>query len=298
MSSAMAEVADAGRCELGEGPFWDPIRQELLWVDIPHGLVLTGRFGKGGLERTARLSIGGTVGAVARSADGTMIIAGSTSIIIRTPDGGMRAGPELLPPRSGRRLNDGKPDPAGRYLVGSLSLGPSEQEQLFAIERDETIRVIDDDLTLSNGLAWTSDGTRMYSVDTLRGGIFARDYDPETGESGERTAFARVAGANPDGACMDEQDHLWLAVWGNGEVRRYAPDGRIVATIAVPAPHVSSVVFAGEHLDILVITTAIEGLTPEQQHAYPDSGRIFTARPGVSGQTPVMWGGFDVGRRS
>ncbi|MBN9184603.1 MAG: SMP-30/gluconolactonase/LRE family protein, partial [Microbacterium sp.] len=58
-----------------------------------------------------------------------------------------------------------------------------------------------------------------------------------------------------------------------------------------PAPHTSSVAFAGPELDTMVITTAQENLTPEELAAAPLSGRLFTLRPGVRGTRPLLWAG-------
>lgn len=33
---------------------------------------------------------------------------------------------------------------------------------------------------------------------------------------------------------MDAEDHLWVAIWGGGEVRRLVPDGTVAARIPVP----------------------------------------------------------------
>jgi sugar lactone lactonase YvrE len=62
-------------------------------------------------------------------------------------------------------------------------------------------------------------------------------------------------------------------------------------SIRVPAPHVSSVAFAGPDLDTLVITTATQDLTEEQLTASPLSGKLFTARPGVRGLPVPPWSG-------
>ena len=72
-------------------------------------------------------------------------------------------------------------------------------------------------------------------------------------------------------------------MWGLGEVRRYSPDGLLVATIPVPAPHTSSVTFAGHDLDILVITTSNRDLAGDELARYPGAGALFTTRPGVRG---------------
>ena len=143
---------------------------------------------------------------------------------------------------------------------------------------------MDDDLTLSNGLAWTADGSRMYSVDTGTRVIRVRDYDSATGRVGPVVGRSRrwTAG-HPDGICIDAEDHLWVAVWGEGAVLRFAPDGAVVDRVGVAAPYTSSVAFAGPELDILVITTASDDHAALEIADYPDSGRLFTARPGVAG---------------
>ena len=79
------------------------------------------------------------------------------------------------------------------------------------------------------------------------------------------------------------------AVWGTGEVRRYSPDGEVVAVVAVPAPHTSSVAFVGPGRDLLLITTAQSELTEGQLAEFPDSGRLFLADPGVAGLPTTAW---------
>ena len=54
--------------------------------------------------------------------------------------------------------------------------------------------------------------------------------------------------------CIDAEGHLWIAVWGAGQVRRYTPDGELVGVVDVPAPHTTSVAFVGDGLDRLLIT--------------------------------------------
>jgi sugar lactone lactonase YvrE len=121
-------------------------------------------------------------------------------------------------------------------------------EVLVRLETDGRITQLDGDLTLSNGLAWTTDGTTMYSVDTLRRTVYAREYDPVSGAVAERRVHLRLDDGFPDGIALDVEDHLWVAVWGAGEVRRFAPDGSIVDRLVVPAPHTSSIALAGEDL--------------------------------------------------
>jgi sugar lactone lactonase YvrE len=59
----------------------------------------------------------------------------------------------------------------------------------------------------------------------------------------------------------------------------------------VPAPHTSSVTFAGPDLDTLVITTARENLSDEDLAAHPLSGRLFTVKTGFTGGHAPLWAG-------
>jgi sugar lactone lactonase YvrE len=91
---------------------------------------------------------------------------------------------------------------------------------------------------------------------------------------------------------MDAAGHLWVAVWGGGEVRRYAPDGTLAGRVGTGAPHTSSVAFAGEDLRTLVVTTATSELGEEQLRAHPDSGRLLTVPVDVPGLPVAPWDGF------
>jgi sugar lactone lactonase YvrE len=288
-----ATPATTERFRLGEGPVWDAARDRLLWVDIEGGAVLEGALDGDTVTVTDRIEFGTMVGAVTVAADGTLLVAAQEHLVIRHADGRREDGPRVVPAGEARRLNDGKTDPAGRFLVGTLSLGgPSEREVLVRLERDGGLTVLDDDLALSNGLAWSADGRRMFSVDTLRRTVAVRDYDPGSGAVGPRRVHLRLEDGFPDGIAMDAAGHLWVAVWGGGEVRRYAPDGTLAGRVGTGAPHTSSVAFAGEDLRTLVVTTATSELGEEQLRAHPDSGRLLTVPVDVPGLPVAPWDGF------
>jgi sugar lactone lactonase YvrE len=277
--------------QLAEGPRWDAARRRLLWVDILAGAVLEGTLDDGLVEVTRRHAFDGMVGAVAPGDDGTLLVAAQEHLVVVRPDGSRADGPRIVPAGRRRRTNDGATDPAGRFCVGTMSLdGDSDAETLARLEPDGTVTTLDDDLGLSNGLAWSIDGRRLYSVDSARSTVFVRGYDAAGGAVGERREHLRLDGT-PDGIAIDAEDHLWVAVHGAGEARRYAPDGTVVDRRAVPAPHSTAVALAGDDLRTLVITTAYGELEPDQRRAHPESGRLFTARVDVPGLPVVAWSG-------
>jgi len=277
---------------LAEGPTWDAERSRLLWVDIMDGAVYTGTIGEDDtISIVDRYDFPDTAGAVAVSETGELLVAGRHRLYVRRLDGRVESGPVLIS-GDGRRFNDGKPDPRGRYVVGTKGDGDGP-ESLLLVE-DGRARILDADLTLSNGLAWSPDARALYSVDTLSRRIHVRAYDPATGETGDRRELLVFEGEGeshgyPDGITIDVDSHLWVAMWGAGCVLRISPQGEIVARIDLPVPHVSCPTFAGEDLDLLIITTATEGLSVQQLVEHPLSGRLFAARTGHRGLPAHHW---------
>lgn len=287
-----AVPASEERYGLGEGPFWDGDRNRVLWVDINAGAVHAGTMSMQRVTHDTVLHLPETVGAVECSREGDLLVAGAQRLYIVAPDGAVRPGPQILPERVASRLNDGGCDPAGRFLVGSLALDDrAHEEVLVRVDADGQVVVLDDDLGMSNGLAFSPAGDQLYSVDTLPGIVWIRDYDSVTGSAGRRREFLRLDGDQPDGLCVDNHGNLWIALWGAGQVKCYSAEGEPTAVVEVAAPNTTSVAFVGASLDTLLITTASEQLSDTQRERYPDSGRLFTAHVGVNGLPVPPWSG-------
>jgi sugar lactone lactonase YvrE len=287
-----AVPASEERHGLGEGPFWDGDRSRVLWVDINAGAVHAGTLSEQRITHAKVWHFGETVGAVVCSPEGELLVAGAHRLYVVSPEGTVSPGAEILPERAASRLNDGGCDPAGRFLVGSLALDDrAAAEVLVQVDADGKVVVLDDDLGMSNGLAFSPAGDRLYSVDTVPGIVRVRDYDSATGFAGRRREFLRLDGDKPDGLCIDVLGNLWIAMWGAGRVQCHSPEGEAIAVVEVPAPNTTSVAFVGPSLDTLLITTASEQLSATQRDHYPDSGRLFTAHVGVSGSPVPLWSG-------
>jgi sugar lactone lactonase YvrE len=288
-----ATVASDRQYELGEGPLWDEALQRVLWVDINAGTVHGGHLDGGFITPEMEMRFDDTVGAVVSDAAGHLLVAGARRLYRVIGEARVAVHAELVPDSKVSRLNDGACDPAGRFVVGSMALdGRQGEECLYRLEGDGAVAVLDHDLSISNGVAWSPAGDVMYSVDTLPGIVWSRPYDPASGEWGERTQVLRSDhGGWPDGLCVDTDGNLWVAIWGGGEVRCYTPAGERLATVTVPAPHTTSVAFVGPNRDLLLITTATDQLSAAQLDAHPLSGRLFTARVGAAGLPLAPWSG-------
>lgn len=268
------------RCLLGEGPV--QLRSgELAWVDI-----LRGEVHRWDRARDTRrvIEMGEPVGAIAETPDGSLIAACRSGL--RHLEGSEGPGRLLIPLPPGHpdlRMNDGKADPVGRFLGGTTTLGEPQPGagSLWSFREGVAIELVAD-LTISNGLAWSADGSTLFFIDTPTRRIDAFTYGLATGAvSNRRTVFAIAEGAgDPDGMCIDAEGGLWVALWGGGAVHRYV-GGRLAATIELPTPHVTCPTFAGPELDELIITTASKGFAQDNLPA--GAGDLYSARPGVRG---------------
>ena len=291
-----ARVASGPRHILAEGPVWNAASGTLLWVDIVRGTVFEGSLGEGSsaatpIEVLREWQFDGMVGAAVPGPEGGLLVAGQDHLVVVAADGGRRNGPIIVRDPATSRTNDGACDAAGRFLIGTLRFDEAPgADVLSRVEDDGSLRTLDSDLGISNGLAWSPDGGTLYSTDTIAKTIWARDYDSASGAIGERRVQLHLD-EHPDGICVDVRGNIWAALWGTGEARAYTPDGELVDVVEVPAPHVSSLAFVGPALDRLVITTASRDLDAAGLERYPDAGRLFLADVGVTGVPTFPWSG-------
>src|SRR5262249_54461557 len=140
------------------------------------------------------------------------------------------------------RMNDGKCDPSGAFWAGSMAWDKTNGAgTLYHLGPQGDLTVALRDLTISNGLAWSSDGTHMYFIDTPTQHVDRFDLD-SGGRLTNRTTVVTIdpQEGQPDGMAIDAEDCLWVALWNGWSVRRYSPAGKLLATVEVDAPQVSS----------------------------------------------------------
>jgi len=287
-----ADLTLAARCELGEGPVWDPGRGLLRWVDLLVGHVHA-------LDPTAGahtwFDAGDAVGAFGLTRGGGLVLALADGFALSGHDGeDLARVPGFTVDRTAVRFNDGKPDPWGNFWAGTMSWDETGNPpgSLYRLSPDGTVTELFGDVGLSNGLDWTDDRRLFYYADTNSGRVDLFDTDPDTGALAGRRPFVTVPDAEgaPDGLTLDAEGCVWLAVWGSGQVRRYTPDGRLDTVVRVPARQASSAAFGGPDLGTLYITTARQGYTEADRQAEPHAGDIFACTPGITGRPPYLFG--------
>jgi sugar lactone lactonase YvrE len=206
-----------------------------------------------------------------------------------TKTGSFIAIAELEPPEKGLRYNDGKCDRRGRFWVGSKPPMHTPDGTLFRFAPDGAFAGFEHGITIPNGLAFSPNDETMYFADSYPGIIYAYDYDIETGTPRNKRIFARSK-VKPDGATVDSEGYLWSAEYDGWRIVRYAPDGRVDRTIALPVQRPTSCAFGGDKLDRLFVTTASQKLSPVELAQQPLAGALLSIDVGVRGMPEPEFG--------
>jgi sugar lactone lactonase YvrE len=288
-----ALLDDTG-AELGEGPTWDAGAGCLVWVDILGGQVHLSE--ADGRPRTD-FHVGRHVGAALPAEGGGWLLAVRDGFATLDPDGGLRTVVAVLADRPGMRFNDGRCDPRGRAFAGTMAYdqadpGARDAAALYRLDPGPSATPALGGLTLSNGLGWSPDGQTMYHIDSPTRTVRAFAYDLDRATMDAPRVVVEIdgpPGVVPDGMCVDHDGALWVAVWGRGAVHRYTPGGRLDTVVRLPVTQVTSCCFGGRAGDRLYVTSAREGLGPEQLAAQPLAGAVFVADPGATGPAATPW---------
>lgn len=269
---------------LGEGPVWDVAEQCLYWVDS------TGRrVDKPAIWRfdpatgdVRNWNVSADIGAMALRSTGGAVLAlndgfysfdfdsGATELIAATSDDSTRA-----------RLNDGKVDRHGRFIVG----GMDDQEELemcslWRLDPDHSVTKLEDGIICSNGPCWSPDSKTFYFIDTFKKEIWAYDYDLSVGTIANRRVFTSLADEPgfADGSTVDAEGYLWNAQVIGGDLIRYAPDGSVDLRLAMPVKNITSVMFGGPDLDEIYVTSMARVAHPAaHKHFSAEAKPQFTA---------------------
>ena len=286
-----AELLFDAKATLGEGPAWDSKTQTLYWLDI------LGKRVYAGTQILAELD--DLIGCLAPCKNGHLILAlsgaeGRHRFADLEPDTGeltVLASLDSEPPTN--RFNDGKCDPAGRFIAGSMDMNEKDPNgSLYSFDGKQVTRLLDG-ITISNGLAWSPDQKTFYYIDTPTREVKAFDYDLATGQiANPRVAiYVPKSLGWPDGMTSDTDGNLWIAMWGGAQVTKWNPDtGKLLEQIPVPALYSSSCVFGGKDMNELYVTSARINISAADLKKYPLSGGLFKVETKVTGMPTFEFG--------
>jgi sugar lactone lactonase YvrE len=279
------------KLDLGEGPAWDVQAGVLSFVDIRAGDL---HLFHPATASHRTLNLGEPVGCAAPASTNEFIIglrSGIWTFNLPTQTLTQILRPENIP---GNRFNDGKCDPRGRFLAGSMDNAEKENTgSLYSYSADGACRTLLTGLGISNGLTWSPDQKTFYFIDTPTRKVMAYDYNLDTGDiSNPRQVVYIPNGMGwPDGMTSDMDCKLWIAMWEGAKLTRWDPaDGQLLDVYPIPALNVSACCFGGPDLTDLYITSARKGMTEKQLEQYPLSGGLFRLRPDICGAPTFKFG--------
>ena len=282
-----AELLYDTKATLGEGLIWDARTQTLYWLDI-----LNKRIYVGG---DVLVELDEFIGCIAPRKTGGLVLTKRFSFWTLEP-ASVRT--SLILPLtnepSNNRFNDGKCDPRGRFLAGTMDMGETDPNgSLYSLD-EKTVTKILSDVTISNGMAWSPDHKTFYYIDTPTRIVRAFDYDLETGAIANSRNVIHVPETQgwPDGMTSDTQGNLWIAMWGGAKMTKWNSNtGELLEQIPVPAKNVSSCVFGGKNMNELYMTSARVGLDEATLTQYPLTGGMFRLATDVEGMPTFEFAG-------
>jgi sugar lactone lactonase YvrE len=259
-------------CELGEGPSYDPATDTLFWFDIVNGKLLEKPLA-GALKIH---DLGVMASAVAVIDESRQLIATEQGLQVRdVATGKLTLHTPIEAENPATRSNDSRVHPCGALWTGTM--GKDEQKgagSIYWFFKGE-LRRLYSDITVSNSICFSEDGTTAYYTDTATGL-----------PAGEPKVFVdhRSSKGYVDGSVVDRDGVLWNAVWGGRAVKAYAPDGALLREIAMPVTQASCPAFVGPKGDRLVVTSAWKGKDERQRSLDPQAGMTFLLDIPVKGR--------------
>jgi sugar lactone lactonase YvrE len=271
-------------CHIGESPIWDQDSSTLTFIDQTPGRVF--RFDPAA-KKLSSFEVGREIGAAIPRQGGGFVLTSHTGLLQVNGD----EGPATLmlaidEHNTDTRLNDAKCDRKGRLWTGTFSKTfQRKTSALYCVGADLELITVATEVSISNGIAWSPDGSLMYFVDTAERGVDVFDFDLSRGMISNRRRFVDIARSEgvPDGITVDCEGNLWVALYLGGQLRRYSQDGRHTGSIQMPVVGVTSCAFGGPDLKDLYITTAVHIAGRRERPRSPFDGGLYLCRSPVAG---------------
>ncbi len=275
-------ILDHTACELGEGAFWHPGRQEFFWFDI------IGRrlYAHDGNRVTAR-DLPRLFSAMGWIGGDEVLLSGEEGLCrYDLANGALTPLAAIEADRADTRSNDGRADPWGGFWASAMGRkAEAGAGSIYRYYRGE-LRRLHGGLTIPNAICFDGARDLAYFADTASKRIFRQPLDAATGwPSGAAELFLDLtdAGLNPDGAVTDAEGNLWNATWGAGLVICYSPEGKRLRSVAVPARQSSCPAFGGPGLTTLYVTSAYENMDEKARAEDAHAGKTFHLDIGIPG---------------
>lgn len=289
---AFYDVIDDQMLACGECPMWDWRNGIFYWADILGGKMFSYDPKTGD---KALVCEGKNISGFTLNEQGGFVCASHQGVWLWDVNRGWT---KITDEYEGEQLicNDATADAKGRFIFGThhyAGQGIGDEIRLghiFSMDSEGKLTKLDDGYGLPNGIAFSPDQKIMYVVDTFTREVFGFDYDPETGSVSNKRVVVKVPDNEgiPDGMTVDAEGCLWVAQHYGSCVVRYSPDGEVLLKLFVPSLQTTAIVFGGEDLTDMYITSAAQvarhGIAPKgYDFDAPHNGSTFRFNRGIKG---------------
>lgn len=273
-----AEVSFLGehRSRLGESPLWDHRNNCIWWVDAIAQKIHAADIGGALLTEIATPQ---PVGSVGLAKNGLIVALADGFYLYDTAREHMECLVRLPGDREGKRLNDGKVDPAGRYICGDFAVDAPHSGDIWQVDHGGNLAKIEQDVRIANAICFAPDGRTLYLADSLEGILRSYSYEPLNGQRGLRKDLidCSMHGSGPDGATTDADGNIWTALVTANALACISPSGQLLQRIELPVPYPSCPAFGGAGMDTLLVTS-ISDSGHRIKVDDPNGGRIMVIR--------------------
>ena len=222
---------------LGEGVIWNHKENALYWVDAFAPAIRRLDYHTNKIESWNTKEI---IGSLVFDNNGKIIAgteSGFVSISLNPWQKDILINPQK---KTGIIFNDGKCDRKGRYFVGTMHKDFIDDEGiLWQLDKDLNCRKIDDNITVSNGLAFSPDNKIMYFADTRKDLVYKYDYNLDKGIASNKSIFLSTSNriGRVDEATVDVSGNYWAALIHESAVVCFSPEGKEINKIELPVKH-------------------------------------------------------------
>ncbi|MEM7291622.1 MAG: SMP-30/gluconolactonase/LRE family protein [Pseudomonadota bacterium] len=271
---AKVSVLSDHQCHLGEGPFFCERRNALFWFDILGRKRHAYDFSN---NQQSVFDLTGMPSAMAVVDDQHDAILTSTGLwLLNTESNAWSPIVNIEADNPITRSNDARVHPSGAFWMGTM--GQRAEDKLGAIYhyRKGTLTTLFHDISIPNGICFSPDGGTAYFTDTPTDKLMQVPVDPDTGlpEADPEVVIDHTGKAGGlDGAIVDANGNIWIALWDASAVNCYAPTGQLLESISIPATKCTCPAFVIDGK--IAVTSAWQGMNNEAKAADPGAGKTF-----------------------
>jgi sugar lactone lactonase YvrE len=169
-----------------------------------------------------------------RLPDKRLLVVAGDDLLVRSSNGTLSTYAKLGA-ISTKPWNDIVSDGRGNTYVNNIGFDFPDAEfapgLIALVTPDGTVRQVADGLAFPNGMAVMPDNSTLIVAESYGGVLTAYDIAPD-GDLSNRRVWAELAGAAPDGICVDAEGAVWFAEVPGRRCVRVREGGRVLQTIS------------------------------------------------------------------